>query len=174
MTETPARRREASGGLNGPILAGVMPGQHPSVVEQAALVAAGAGLPLVFAYADVTVYPVDGTTGGPAAPIDPDGVDGDAPNAVEALKTTIAGQLAGLDIQWSVAPLAGEPAKALAREAEDIGASMIVVGTREHHLTAALKDATAGSVARHLSHRQNRPVLVVPVNPRVPDYDDEE
>lgn len=51
---------------------------------------------------------------------------------------------------------------------------MIVVGTREHRLTAALKDATAGSVARHLSHRQNRPVLVVPVNPRVPDDDDDE
>ncbi|KQR06268.1 universal stress protein [Arthrobacter sp. Leaf145] len=174
MTETPARRREVSGGMNGPILVGVMPGQHPSVVEQAAVVAGGTRLPLVFAHADVTVYPVDGTTGGPAAPIDPDGVDGDSRNAIEALKKTIADQLSGLDIQWSITPLAGEPARALAREAEAIGASMIVVGTREHRLTAALKDATAGSVARHLSHRQNRPVLVVPVNPRVPDDDDDE
>ncbi len=70
----------------------------------------------------------------------------------------------------------GEPARALAREAGDIGASMIVVGTREHKLTAALKELTAGSVARHLFHRQDLPVLVVPpVNPpRVPDDDDDD
>ncbi|UXM90476.1 universal stress protein [Paenarthrobacter sp. JL.01a] len=172
MTETPARRRELPGGMNGPVLVGVMPGQHPVVVEQAARVAASAGLPLVFGYADVTVYPVDGTTGGPAAPIDPDGVEGDAPDAVEALKEVIAGHLQEKDVQWTLVPLAGEPAKALAREAEDLGASMIVVGTREHSLTATLKDVTAGSVARHLFHRQDRPVLVIPVNPRIPDDDD--
>ncbi len=50
-----------------------MPGQHAIVVERAAQVAASAGVSLVCAYADVTVYPVDGTAGGPAAPIDPDG-----------------------------------------------------------------------------------------------------
>ncbi|MFJ4226338.1 universal stress protein [Paenarthrobacter nicotinovorans] len=174
MTETPARRREFSDGMNGPVLVGVMPGQHPVVVEQAARVALSANLPLVFGYVDVSVYLVDGTTGGPAAPIDPDGMEDDAPDAVGALKETIAGQLSGTGIQWSIIPLAGEPAKALAREAEDLGASMIVVGTREHSLTATLKDLTAGSVARHLLHRQNRPVLVIPVNPRVPeDHDDD-
>ncbi|MEV7660864.1 universal stress protein [Paenarthrobacter sp. NPDC089316] len=175
MTETPARR-EVSGGMNGPLLVGVMPGQHPAVVEQAALVAARGELPLVFAYADVTVYPVDGTTGGPAAPIDPDGLDGDddqAGETLEKLSETIAGQLQGTDLQWTVVPLAGEPAKALAREAQEIGASMIVVGTRGHGLTATLKEVTAGSVARHLFHRQSRPVLVVPVNPRVPENDDD-
>jgi nucleotide-binding universal stress UspA family protein len=150
-----------------------MPGQQPVVVEQAAQVAALAGLPLVCAYADVTVYPVDGTTGGPAAPIDPDGVDG-AQGIPEALKRTIAEQLAGLDVEWSIVPLAGEPAQALAREAGSIGACMIVVGTREHKLTAALKELTAGSVARHLFHRQDLPVLVVPVNPRVPDDNDDD
>ncbi|MDI2035359.1 hypothetical protein PJL15_02490 [Paenarthrobacter nitroguajacolicus] len=163
--------------MNGPVLVGVMPGQHPMVVEQAAAVAASAGLALVFAYADVTVYPVDGTTGGPAAPIDPDGVDGDdaeAGNALDSLKKTIAEQLPSPDLQWSIVPLAGEPAKALAREAEELDASMIVVGTRQHGLTATLKDITAGSVARHLAHRQHRPVLVVPVNPRIPNDDDQE
>ncbi|MGR0159350.1 universal stress protein [Paenarthrobacter nitroguajacolicus] len=170
MTETPAPRPE-SRGMSGPILVGVMPGQHSVVVEQAAHLAAGAGLRLVCAYADVTVYPVDGTTGGPAAPIDPDGV-GEAQGVPESLKATLAGQLAGLDVEWSIVPLAGEPSHALAREARDIGASMIVVGTREHKITAALREATAGSVARHLFHRQDLPVLVVPVNPRVPDDDD--
>lgn len=159
--------------MSGPILVGVMPGQHAVVVEQAAQVAASAGLPLVCAYADVTVYPVDGTTGGPAAPIDPDGA-GEARGVPESLKATIAEQLAGRDVQWSMVPLAGEPSHALAREAAEIGASMIVVGTREHKLTAALKELTAGSVARHLFHRQDLPVLVVPVNPRVPDDDDDD
>ncbi len=159
--------------MSGPILVGVMPGQHAIVVEQAAQVAARAGLPLVCAYADVTVYPVDGTTGGPAAPIDPDGLD-ETQRIPESLMANIAEQLAGRNVEWSIVPLAGEPARALAREAGDIGASMIVVGTREHNLTAALKELTAGSVARHLVHRQDLPVLVVPVNPRVPDDDDDD
>ncbi|AFR29877.1 MULTISPECIES: universal stress protein [Micrococcaceae] len=173
MTEIPAPRPEASGSMSGPILVGVMPGQQPVVVEQAAHVAARARLPLVCAYSDVTVYPVDGTTGGQAAPIDPDGVAG-AQGIPDSLTGTIAEQLAGQDIGWSIVPLAGEPARALARLAAEIGASMIVVGTREHKLTAALKELTSGSVARHLFHRQEVPVLVVPVNPRVPDDDDDD
>ncbi len=160
--------------MSGPILVGVMPGQRPVVLEQAAHVAASAGLPLVCAYADVTVYPVDGTMGGPAAPIDPDGVDDDSYKIPESLRQAIATQLDGSGIEWSVVQLAGEPARALAREAEDKGASMIVVGTREHKLAAALKELTAGSVARHLFHRQALPVLVVPVNPRVPIDDDDD
>ncbi|SDW27356.1 Nucleotide-binding universal stress protein, UspA family [Arthrobacter sp. yr096] len=159
--------------MSGPILVGVMPGQRPVVVEQAAQVAAAAGLPLVCAFADVTVYPVDGSAGGPAAPIDPDGVDDDAPWIPEELKTAIASQLAGRGVAWSIVRLAGEPAQALARQAKDIGASMLVVGTREHTLSAAFKDLTAGSVARQLFHRQDLPVLVIPVNPRVPDDDDD-
>lgn len=160
--------------MTGPILVGVMPGQHPVVVEQAAQMAARLGRPMVCAYADATVYPVDGSAGGPSAPIDPDGVD----EAIEAipgsLKASLAAQLAGAGVEWSLVPLAGEPAHALAREAHELGAAMIVVGTRDHTLTAALKEMTSGSVARHLFHRQDRPVLVVPVNPRVPASDDDD
>ncbi|MDR6987643.1 nucleotide-binding universal stress UspA family protein [Paenarthrobacter nitroguajacolicus] len=174
MTETPAPRPEASGSMSGPILVGVMPGQHPIVLEQAALVAAAARVPLLCGYADVTVYPVDGSTGGPAAPIDPDGVDEDFGGIPESLTQAIDDQLAARGVEWSVVQLAGEPARALAREAEAVGASMIVVGTREHKLAAAVKELTAGSVARHLFHRQVRPVLVVPVNPRVPIDDDDD
>lgn len=168
MTGTPASK-----GLNGPILVGVMPGQRPVVVERAAEVALSAGLPLVCAFVDVTVYPVDGTTGGPSAPIDPDGVDDDAESAPESVRTAIATQLAEADLNWSIVSLAGEPARALAREAEDIGASMIVVGSRDRKLGSAIKELTAGSIARQLCHRQDRPVLVVPVEPRVPVDDDD-
>ena len=160
-------------GLVGPVLVGVMPGQRPVVVERAAEVALSAGLPLVCAFVDVTVYPVDGTTGGPSAPIDPDGVDDDAENAPESVRAAIATQLTEADLTWSIVSLAGEPARALAREAEDIGASMIVVGSRDRKLGSAIKELTAGSIARQLFHRQDRPVLVVPVEPRVPVDDDD-
>lgn len=160
--------------MSGPILVGVTPGQQPVVVQQAARVAASAGLPLVCAYADVTVYPVDGTTGGPLAPIDPDGVDDRNQMVPDELRQAIGVHLESFDVEWSMVPLAGEPAHALTREAAAIGASMIVVGTREHTLSAALKELTAGSVARQLTHRQDLPVLVIPVNPRVPDDDDDD
>lgn len=160
--------------LAGPILVGVVPGQRPVVVERAAEVALSAGLPLVCAFVDVTVYPVDGSTGGPAAPIDPDGVVDDVEGVPESLRTAIDTQLADADLNWSVVALAGEPARALAREAEDIGASMIVVGSREHRLGSAIKELTSGSIAKQLFHRQDRPVLVVPVDPRVPVDDDDD
>lgn len=151
-----------------------MPGQKPIVVERAAELALSAGLPLVCGFVDVTVYPVDGTTGGPAAPIDPDGVDEDAQEIPRALTAALTSQLAGTNLDWSMVSLAGEPARALAREAGKINASMIVVGTREHKLGSVIKELTAGSVAKQLFHRQDRPVLVVPVDPRIPDDDDED
>ncbi|MFP3578139.1 universal stress protein [Arthrobacter sp. SIMBA_036] len=169
MTEPPA---SSSPTLNGPVVVGVMPGQRPAVVEQAARLAASAGLALVFAYADVTVYPVDGTLGGPAAPIDPDGVDDVAAGFPESLADDLRRQLAPFGVPWSTVLLAGEPAHALAREAANVGASMIVVGTRGHRLSATLKDL-AGSVARQLLRRQDRPVLVVPVDSRGADRHDE-
>lgn len=155
--------------MQGPVLVGVVPGQRAVVLEQAAALASAAGLPLVCGYVDVTVYPVDGTTGGPLAPIDPDGMDGDAEPLPQAFKDAVSAQLDGTGIDWSLVLLAGEPAHALARQAGEIGASMIVVGAREHKLGSAIKELTSGSVARQLLHRQDRPVLVVPVDPRVPD-----
>ena len=151
-----------------------MPGQNRIVLERAAEVALSAGLPLVCAFVDVTVYPVDGTTGGPAAPIDPDGVDENAQEIPRDLAAAITSRLAGTNVDWSMVSLAGEPARALAREAGKINASMIVVGTRGRRLGSAIKELTAGSVAKQLFHRQDRPVLVVPVEPRIPDDDDED
>lgn len=173
MTDIPERLPPQPGSLVGPVLVGVMPGQNPVVVEHAARMAALLRRPLVCAYADATVYPVDGTAGGPWAPIDPDGVEEDSEAIPRSLKASLTAQLAGAGVEWSLMPLAGEPGHALAREAHALDASMIVVGTRDHTLAAALKEMTSGSVARHLSHRQDRPVLVVPVNPRVPADDDD-
>ncbi|MFF1828771.1 universal stress protein [Paenarthrobacter sp. NPDC058040] len=169
MTHAPDHPLPTQNVMTGPLLAGVAPNQRAAVVEHAAALAAAAGLPLVCAFVDVTVYPVDGTTGGPMAPIDPDGVDEDAGPIPAALQAAIAEQLAGSSVEWSVVALAGEPAHALARHAAEIGAALIVVGSREHRLGSTIKEMTGGSVARQLLHRQEHPVLVVPVNPRVPD-----
>ncbi|MFJ5954822.1 universal stress protein [Paenarthrobacter sp. NPDC092416] len=162
-----------SSALTGPIVVGVVPGQLPVVVEQAAHVALSVGLSLVCAYVDVTVYPVDGTSGGLSAPIDPDGVDEDDQDIPESLRESIRKQLAGLGVDWSVVTLVGEPAHALAREADVIGASMIVVGSRKNRLGSTMKELMGGSIARQLCHRQDRPVLVIPVDPRIPDDDDD-
>lgn len=155
--------------LQGPVLVGVAPGQRAVVLDQAAALASAARLPLVCAFVDVTVYPVDGTAGGQMAPIDPDGVDEDAELIPRSLQDAVASQLQNKGIDWSLVPLAGEPAHALARHGAEIGASLIVVGAREQKLGSAIKELTGGSVARQLLHRQDRPVLVVPVDPRVPD-----
>jgi hypothetical protein len=42
---------------------------------------------------------------------------------------------------------------------------MIVVGSREAGLRGSVREFFAGSVALHLSHRQARPVVVVPLAP---------
>lgn len=159
----PASRRTAK--LTGPVLAGVIPSQAAVVVGTAAEVALSAGLDLVLAFADVTSFPAAGDRDGHVAAqsIDPDGVDDDAVAIVESLTSRIADQLQGTGVSWSFTTLAGEPARSLGRYAASIGASMIVVGTKEHGLGAKFEGLVTGSVALHLAHSQNRPVLVVPL-----------
>ncbi|GAB3559548.1 hypothetical protein GCM10027405_07790 [Arthrobacter alkaliphilus] len=151
--------------MNGPVLAGVLPGQPAAVVGKAAEVALSAGLELVLAYADVTTFPTAGDRDGhlAAQAIDPDGIDDDAAAIAESLRSRIAGQLDGTSVQWTFVTLAGEPARSLGRYAASINASMIVVGTKEHGLGRKLEGLVTGSVALHLAHRQNCPVLMVPL-----------
>ncbi|WAH96364.1 universal stress protein [Arthrobacter sp. MMS18-M83] len=151
--------------LTGPVLAGVLPNQPAMVVERAAEVALTGGLELVLAFADVTRFPAAGDRDGhlAAQPIDPDGIDDDAAAISESLRSRIADQLNGSGVQWSFVALAGEPARSLGRYAASINASMIVVGTKEHGLGPKFEGLVTGSVALHLAHRQNCPVLMVPL-----------
>ncbi|HKU30195.1 MAG TPA: universal stress protein [Arthrobacter sp.] len=151
--------------LSGPVLAGVLPNQGAAVVRKAAEVALGAGLELVLAFADVTSFPAAGDRDGHVAAqsIDPDGIDDDATAIAESLKSEVEGLLRGTDLPWSFVVLAGEPARSLGRYAASIAASMIVVGTKEHGLGSKFEGLVTGSVALHLAHTQNRPVLVVPL-----------
>lgn len=159
--------------MTGPVLAGVLPNQPVTVMEKAAEVALTAGLELVLAFADVTSFPVAGDRDGhlAAQPIDPDGIDDDAPAISESLRSRIADQLDGTGVRWTFVLLAGEPARSLGRYAASINASMIVVGTKEHGLGPKFEGLVTGSVALHLAHRQNCPVLMVPLGRHHPSRD---
>ena len=151
--------------MSGPVVVGVVPGQSAQVLDAAADLAAAAGLDLSCVFVDVTAYRVDGPAGRRLAPIDPDGVDDTAGLQPESLEKILAAVLRGKGVTWSMEWLSGEPAHALAQHAKAIGASLIVVGARERKPGSAIKEFAGGSVARHLVHLQDRPVVVVPVPP---------
>lgn len=149
--------------MSGPVVVGVVPEQRARVLSVAADLAAAAGLPLACAFVDVTAYRVDAPGGGRLVPIDPDGVDESEDMLPEALEAAIALALRGQGLEWSMSWLSGEPAHALAQHAKAVGASLIVVGARERKPGSTIKEFTGGSVARHLAHLQDHPVMVVPL-----------
>ena len=155
-----------SGRIGGPILAGVIPGQPAAVVRRAAEFAGRLGVELVCAYVDSSAYESTRADGSRVLlPMDPDGDYDCIEETAEQIRTALARILAGSEVDWSFRALGGEPAHALARTAQSLNASMIVVGTREPGLTHRLQEMLAGSVAVHLAHHQHRPVLVVPLHP---------
>lgn len=165
---TPSSRSNAfhPGKMGGPVLMGVVPGQPLAVAHRAAELAYSLGVKLICAYVDVTTYLAEEPGGRTEAlPIDPDGIDDD----IEGISAGISGHLADAlheaGIDWSFVTLAGDPARALGRLAESTDASVIVVGTRERGFAARFEELLVGSVAVHLTHRQHRPVLVVPLAP---------
>lgn len=146
----------------GPVIAGVVPGQAPRVVREAARQAALAHVDLVVVHVDTTRF---------VAFEDPDGyvhsASGDVAGAaskaaLEDVRRAAAEALAGDTVAWSVRQEIGDPALALIRLADEIHASVLVVGTRKRGLGESLREFLTGSVAARLSHRQRRPVLVVP------------
>jgi len=159
--------------IAGPVVMGAVPGQPQAVALRAAELALSLGVPLICAYVDVTSYLADDPGGrrpsdpSGARPIDPDGIDDDVEGIAAALKARLGETLEAGGVPWSFVALAGDPARALGRLAEASGASIIVVGTRERGLGARFEELLVGSVAVHLTHRQHRPVLVVPLAPQL-------
>ncbi|WP_024366835.1 universal stress protein [Arthrobacter sp. TB 26] len=152
--------------ITGPVLMGVVPGQPLAVAHRAAELAFSLNVKLVCAYVDVTSYLAEEPDGRiEARPIDPDGIDDDIEGISAAIKERLREALDGTGIGWSFVTLSGDPARALGRLAESADASVIVVGTRERGLGARFEELLVGSVAVHLTHRQHRPVLVVPLAP---------
>lgn len=148
------------------LVVGVEPGQRDVVVQRAADLARALGGQLVCAHVDsarvVSTEEADGSV--TSEPVDPD-LDEDASPFPDDLRARIEELLAPTGVEGRVLQLAGDPAAALARLGDRLDAEMIVVGTRHAGLRGALEEVLDGSVAAHLSHRQHRPVLVVPQGP---------
>lgn len=152
--------------ISGAVLMGVVPGQPLAVAHRAAELAYSLGVKLICAYVDVTSYLAEEPDGRvEAVPIDPDGVDDDIEGISSEINEHLTDALHEAGVGWSFVTLAGDPARALGRLAESTDASVIVVGTRERGLGARFEELLVGSVAVHLTHRQHRPVLVIPLAP---------
>lgn len=82
----------------------------------------------------------------------------------DRLTLEIREELEPRGIAWEGRLLFGGAAAELTSLAEEVDAVMIVVGTREG-MGGFARELLNGSVAAHLSHRQRRPVLVVPLDP---------
>ena len=159
----PSRSTEFAGH---PLVVGVVPDQ-PAVVALTAISLARAtqASALYFAYVDGSRYAdeeyADGTVR--HLSIDPDVDDEDWPEREAGLTRTVEGWMAGQDIPWHVRYLAGRADRALTHLARAVDAAAFVVGSHPGR-HRRIVDVVNGSVSMQLSHRQHRPVVVVPVS----------
>ena len=152
--------------IAGPVVAGVVPGQPPAVVQHAARLAYSLNVKLICAYVDITSYLSNERDDQDLLQSAGAGTVDDAEQTSARLREHLQGVLGKAGIRWSLLTLVGEPARALARLADSADAAVIVVGTREGRVGARLEQLLLGSVAVHLTHRQARPVVVVPLAPQ--------
>ncbi len=149
----------------GQIVVGLEPGRVRDTFTVAATLAHRLGTGLVCVTVDPSLV-----SGGPRAdgsemiePIDPDTADTRPRTLGEKDAADIRATAAQHDVALEIVSAVGDPARALARVAEERSAVMIVVGTRAG--THRVAEFFTGSVAARLTHQQHRPVLVVPVEP---------
>lgn len=148
-----------------PLVVGVTPGQPDLVALTAASMGRATGAPAIyFAYVDEARYPVrehpDGTVD--HAQLDPDGIDDAWMQTQADLVEKLARVLTGPEPAWEFRYLAGRVDRALTHLARAVDAAGFVVGThlgRHRRIAGFLNE----SVAVQLSHRQHRPVLLVPL-----------
>ena len=147
-----------------PLVLGVLPGQHPHVLQTARDLAFSLAAPLVCAYVDEASYLVEWD---PAkemhrVSLHPGKVDADIAAVQNELRSRIDEATAASAVDWTFRTLAGDPARAISRLAHDTQASMIILGCPEPGLGHRISEALNGSVATWLSRHQNRPLLLVP------------
>jgi nucleotide-binding universal stress UspA family protein len=147
---------------------GVTPKQPLTVLRQAARFAREFQAALVCANVEAGSYVVaehpDGSV--ESRPIDPDQPDWNVAIFDGGLAHRIRLVADQEDVRVEFRELAGDIARALGRLAEILDAEMIIVGSRRGGLRSSMYEFFGGSVAAHLAHRQPRPVVVVPVDPR--------
>ncbi|MBT8161896.1 MULTISPECIES: universal stress protein [Arthrobacter] len=148
-----------------PLVLGVLPGQHPHVLRTARDLALSLAAPLVCAYVDEASYLVewDPTKETHRMSLHPGKVDADLAAVRTELRTQIQEAAGEARVDWTLRLLAGDPARAIGRLADDIQASMIILGCPEPGLGHRISEAFNGSVATWLTRHQSRPVLLVPI-----------
>lgn len=154
---------------HGAVIAGVVPGQSPRVLTEAARYARLFSAPLAVVHVDVTRFVTFEDPDGfvHAAPLDLDIAERES--GLADVREAAQATLSALDVSWGVHQLVGDPALAIAHLAERIDAKLIVVGTRGRGFGESIREFFTGSVAARLSHRQRRSILVVPLGEPVPD-----
>ena len=147
-----------------PLVVGVLPGQHPEVLQTAAALAKRLAAPMICAYVDEASYLVEWDPARSAHRLSrhPDADDARFRETAQELRSVIQERCAGLGIDWTLRTLAGDPARSIGRLAADTNALIIVVGTPERGIGHRLSAALNGSVAAWLSHHQEHPILIVP------------
>jgi nucleotide-binding universal stress UspA family protein len=149
------------------ILVGVTYGQPDTVLRHAAHFARTFGASLVCAHVDPGRYVVEERPDGSVVslPLDPELPELKDTDFDEGLVAQVRAAVADDSIDVSFRELAGDVAYALTRLADICDVELIIVGSRRGGVKAGLKQFLTGSVAAHLSHRQHRPVVVIPVAP---------
>ncbi|OIQ84729.1 universal stress protein family protein [mine drainage metagenome] len=147
-----------------PVVVGVVPGQNPATVRQAAGLARAMGVGLVCVWVDASRTFVgedpDGTV--MTTPLDPDqDDDGHRLRVEKDMNHQLKEHLAGVDVPWLFVYTVGEEARALSAVAVDHDASVIAVGPRRHGLSGWMNELVGGSVAGRLAHTQHRPVTIL-------------
>ncbi|MCC9069440.1 universal stress protein [Arthrobacter cryoconiti] len=122
-------------------------------------------MPLLAAFVDPASYLIEWTPGNNVLPTSLDPVlapDDDAAIAGAQLKESLAAAEAGYGVDWSLRIIAGDPALALGRLAEAIGAATIVLGARRTGFMAKVDELVSGSLMHRLLTTQTVPVLGIP------------
>lgn len=150
-----------------PLVVGVVPDQAPLVALTAASMARATGAPaLYFGYVDPSRYTVEEYPDGTVrhASVDPDLANDDVWTSLEErLIAQVTTAMAGLEAPWRFRYLAGRADRSLTHLARAVDAAAFVIGTnvtRHRRIPEFLHH----SVGLQLSHRQHRPVLLVPLH----------
>lgn len=148
-----------------PLVVAVVPGQSPVIAATAVSLAQATGAPtLYFAYVDSSRYADEEYPDGTVRhlSIDPDLDDEGWPDREAELVDMVGGSMTGQQVAWQFRYLAGRVDRALTHLARAVDAAAFVVGTHVGGLHR-VADFVNGSLSMQLSHRQHRPVIVVPV-----------
>lgn len=146
------------------VVVAITPRQPPLVLLTAAALAEAVGGPLYCAYVDIARYTDEEYPDGTVRhlPLNPDTADDSWARVEQDLTARIEQTLAGRNLEWHFRYLAGRVDRSLTHLARHVNAATIVVGTHNRH-THRVSEFVSGALGVQLSHRQHRPVLVVPL-----------